>query len=175
MELMAPLEHRAMLRNQRIRPLLQMKLGAFLDPHLGPLRGAAKGGEHRHVGIEPHAIIAPMPGRDHPPVKIEDALQLGAVECGNGTPVPRMRKRRDDAQALLTFGLGWRARAELGHFAAQRLDLLLQLGQPRPRRIAILAAGRAIGHEAGAVVDGVDRHRPGRDADHRRVRVRHPW
>ena len=93
MEFMAPLEHRAMLRNQRKRPLLQMKLGAFFDPHFGTLGGAAEGGEHRHVGIEPHAIIAPMAGRDHPAVEVEDALQFGRSKaaigrrsrgCGNG-------------------------------------------------------------------------------------------
>ena len=80
---MAPLEHHAMLRNQRIRPLLQMKLGAFFDPHFGPLGGPAEGGEHRDIGIEPHAVIAPMAGGDHPPIEVENALQLGAVECSN--------------------------------------------------------------------------------------------
>ena len=106
MEFMAPLEHRAMFRNQGKRPLLQLKPGAFFDPHFGPLGGAAEGGEHRHVGVEPHAIIAPVPGRDHPPVKVEDALKLCPVECRNRPPVPRMRKRRHDAQALFTFGAG---------------------------------------------------------------------
>ena len=81
-----------------------------------------------------------------------------------------MRKRRHDAQALLTFGCGLAAAAKLGDLAAQRLDLFLQLGQPGPAGIAILAARRAVGDEAGAVVDRIDRHRPGRDADHGRAR-----
>ena len=34
------------------RPLLQPKLGAFLDPHFGPLGGAAEGREDRHLGVE---------------------------------------------------------------------------------------------------------------------------
>ena len=39
----------------------------------------------------------------------------------------------------------------------------------------ILAARRSVGHEAGAVVDRIDGHRPGRDADHRRAAARRPW
>ena len=107
MEFVAPLEHRTMFRNQSERPLLQLEPGAFLDPDLGPLGGAAEGSEHRHVGVEPHAIVAPVAGGDHPAVEIENPLKLTPVESGNGSPVPRMRKRRHHAQALLTFGLGW--------------------------------------------------------------------
>ena len=68
MELVAPLENRAMFRNQGKRPLLQLEPGAFFDSYLGPFGGATEGREHRHIGIEPHAVIAPMPGSDHPAV-----------------------------------------------------------------------------------------------------------
>ena len=68
MEFVAPLEHRAMFRNKSKRPLLQLEPGAFLDPDLGPFRASAEGGEHRDVRVEPHAVIAPMPGSDHPAV-----------------------------------------------------------------------------------------------------------
>src|SRR4029450_5319381 len=152
-----------------------MELGAFLDPNLGTFRSAAEGGEHRHVGIEPDTVVAPMTRCDHPPVEVEDPLQLGTVECGNRTPVPRMRKRRYDAQALLTFGWGWRrapsaatsrpsppicASTPLPPLAPKPLPLVCHLDQPRPRRIAVLAARRSIGNEARAVVDGVNQHRP---------------
>ena len=80
MEFMAPLQHRAMLGNERERPLLHLQHGAFLYPHLGPLGGSAEGREHGHIGIEPHAVIAPVAGGDHPSVKVEDALQLGPIE-----------------------------------------------------------------------------------------------
>ena len=95
-----------MLGHQGKRPLLRLKLGAFLDPDLGPVGGAAEGGEAGDVDAEVHRIVAPMAGRDHPPVEIEDALQLAPVESGKRSPVPRMRERRDDAQALLAFGAG---------------------------------------------------------------------
>jgi len=106
MEFVAPLEHRAMFGHQCKRPLLQLEPGAFLYPHFGALGGPAEGGKHRHLRIEPHAVIAPMPGGDHPPVKVENSLELFPVERGNSAPVPRMRKRRNDAQALFTFGAG---------------------------------------------------------------------
>jgi hypothetical protein len=57
-----------MLGDKRERPLLQPKLGAFLDPDLRPLRMAAEGGEDRHVRIDPQRIIAPVSGGDHAPV-----------------------------------------------------------------------------------------------------------
>ena len=106
MEFIAPLENRTMFRNQGERPLLQLEAGAFLDPDLGPLCGAAESGEHRHIGIEPHTVIAPMTGGDHPAVEIENSLKLCPVERRNMPPIPRMRKRRNDAQALFTFGAG---------------------------------------------------------------------
>ena len=106
MEFVAPLEHRAMFRNQCKRPLLQLEPGAFLDPHFGPIGSSTESGEYSHVRIEPHPVIAPVPGRDHPPVKVQDASKFHPVECRNRPPVPRMRKRRNDAQALFTFGTG---------------------------------------------------------------------
>ena len=101
-----------MLADQREHALFQAQCRAFLDADLGPLGGAAKRGEHRHLRIERQAVIAPMPGRDHPPVKVEDPLQLAAVEGGDGVPVPRVRERRDHAQALFALGAAWaRARS----------------------------------------------------------------
>ena len=106
MKLMAPLHHHSMLGHQSERPLLQMKLGALLYADVRLLGGAAKGCEHGNIGIEPQPVVAPMAGSDHPSIKVEDALKFGTIESGNGSPIPRMRKRRDDAQALLTFGSG---------------------------------------------------------------------
>src|SRR4029453_7757786 len=90
-----------------IRPLLQMKLGAFFDTDFRLLRRPAESREDRHVGIEPDAIVAPVTGGDHPPIEIQDPLELRSIKCRNRAPVPRMRKRRDDTQALLTFGFAW--------------------------------------------------------------------
>src|SRR3954462_10095411 len=70
---------------------------------------AAIGGEQRNVGIDSKGVIAPVPGSDHPPVKVEDSRQLPAVECNDCAPIPDTRERRDDAQALFTLGCGWRA------------------------------------------------------------------
>ncbi len=162
---MAPLDHHSMLGNQRERPLLQLKLGAFFDADVRLFGSAAESSKHGNVGIEPQPIIAPMAGSDHSSIKIEDALQFRAVECRNGTPIPRMRKRRDHAQALLTFGLWLAAGTKLRDFATQFLYLVLKLGQPGPAWIAILAARRAIRNEARAVMHRVDRYRPCRNPD----------
>jgi len=93
-----------MFTDQCERPLLQPKLGAFLYPDFGPLGMTAESGEDRHIGIDPKRIVAPVAGGDHPPVKVEDPLELLAVESGDWAPVPGRRERRDDAQALFTFG-----------------------------------------------------------------------
>ena len=103
---MAPLENQSMFRNKSERPLLQMKLGAFLYSHLRILGRATEGCEDSNFRIKPNSIIAPVPGRDHASVKIKDALKLRPVESSNRTPIPRMRKRRDDTQALFTLGWG---------------------------------------------------------------------
>ena len=107
MKFVAPLQHRSMFRDKCIRPLFLLKLGAFFDPHLGLFGRAAKRREDRDVAVEPNAVIPPMPGSDHSPIKVKYALQFDAVESGNRSPVPRVRKRRDHAQALFTIGLGW--------------------------------------------------------------------
>ena len=133
-QVVPPLEHRAMLADQCKRPLLQAKLGAFLDPHLGPLGGAAEGREDRHVGVERQAVVAPVPGRDHPPVEVEDALQFGPVEGCDRLPVPRMRERRHHAHALLASGGRLAQRLQLGDFLAQRRDGFLELALPHLRR-----------------------------------------
>ena len=64
--------------------------------------------EAGNVDVEVHGIVPPVTGGDHAPVKVEQAPKLNPVECGNWTPIPRMRKRRHDAQALFAFGAGAR-------------------------------------------------------------------
>ena len=88
---------------------------------------AAIGGEHRHVGIDPQRIIAPVPGSDHPAVEVEDAHQLLAIERGDWAPVPGARERRDDAQALFTFGCGCRAAFSASTSLPQLVNLVLEL------------------------------------------------
>ena len=103
---MAPFHYHSMFGNEGERPLLQVELGAFLYASIGLLGRTAKGREYRDIGIEPQPVIAPIAGGNHPSVKVEDALQFGSLKCRNSSPIPRMRKRRDNAQALLTFGAG---------------------------------------------------------------------
>ncbi len=85
-------------------PVLQAQRGAFFDSYFGPLAVAAEGGENGDIEVDAQRIIPPMPGRDHPPVKIEDALQLGPVERGNLAPVPVAWEWRNYAQALFALG-----------------------------------------------------------------------
>ena len=106
MEFVASLENGSMFGNESERPLLHLEQGALLNADFGALGGPAKCGKDRDVRIEPHPVIAPVPGGDHPAVKVEDALKLFPVERRNRPPVPRMRKRRNHTQALLTFGCG---------------------------------------------------------------------
>src|SRR3982751_3591493 len=105
---MAPLQHRTMFANQRKCPLLQPKRGAFLYAHFGPFAVASISGEHCYIRIDPQGVVTPMPRSDHPPVQVEDPLQLPAIEGGDLAPVPVTGERRDDAQALFTLGWGWR-------------------------------------------------------------------
>src|SRR6478672_1124818 len=70
---------------------------------------AAKGGEHRHVRIDPQGVIAPVASGDHPAIEVENLGQLLAVERGDWAPIPGCGERRDDAQADLTLSCGWRA------------------------------------------------------------------
>src|SRR5204862_4793383 len=117
-KVVAPFEHCAMLSDQRKCPLLQSKRGAFFDAHIGPFRVPAEGGEHCDLGIDPKRIIAPVARRDHSSIEIEDSGQFLAVESGDRTPVPNRRERRDDTQALFTFGCG--CRAALSTFSSLR-------------------------------------------------------
>src|SRR5690606_21454057 len=73
-----------------------------------PVGGAPKGSETGDVFVEMHRIVAPVTGSDHPPVEVEDALQLASVESGQWMPVPLVWKRRDYTQALFAFGAGAR-------------------------------------------------------------------
>ena len=70
-----------MLADQCKRPLLQPKRGAFFYADFGPLGRASERREHRDVGADVDRIIAPMARSDHPPVEIEDPLELETVEC----------------------------------------------------------------------------------------------
>src|SRR6476469_2846922 len=106
---MAPLEHHPMLANQGERPLLRSKLGAFFYPHFGPLAVPAECREDGNVWVDPQRVIPPMARCDHPAVEIQDPVQLLAFKRGDWAPVPGCRERRDDAQALFTFGWGCRA------------------------------------------------------------------
>jgi hypothetical protein len=101
---MAPLEDCSVLVNEGERPLLQTECWAFLDPDLGPLTVPPVRSKHGHVGLDPKRIIPPMACRDHSSVKVEDPRQFGAIEGGDWAPVPASRERRDDTQALFTFG-----------------------------------------------------------------------
>ena len=87
-KLMAPLQQNAMLTDQRERPLLQTKRGAFLDADFGALGVAAIGGEDSDIGVDPQRIIAPVSGGDHPAVEVEDPRQLPAIESRDWAPVP---------------------------------------------------------------------------------------
>jgi hypothetical protein len=58
----APLENETVLADERERPLLQPKLGAFFYAHLRLLGVAPKGSEDRDVGMVSQGIIAPMAG-----------------------------------------------------------------------------------------------------------------
>lgn len=93
-----------MFSDERERPLLLPKRGAFLYPDFGPLAVAAVRGKHRHVGIDPQRVVPPVAGGDHAPVEVEDPLELLAIERSDWAPVPGTGERRNDAQALLTFG-----------------------------------------------------------------------
>ena len=106
MKLLASLEHDAVLTDQGERPLLHPKRGAFFYSNFGPLGRPAECGEDGHVGTHVDCVIAPVPSSHHSSVKVEDALDLKTVECRNWAPIPWMRERRNDAQALFTFGAG---------------------------------------------------------------------
>ena len=71
-----------MLADQSERPLLQPKLGAFLYADLGALAVPPVGGEHRHVGIDPERVVAPMPCRYQPALEVEDPQLLPPIERG---------------------------------------------------------------------------------------------
>ena len=68
-----------MFGNECERPLLQPKLGAFLDTKLGAFGRTAKCREHRSIRAEANRIIAPVSGRDHSAIKVEYPHHLAAV------------------------------------------------------------------------------------------------
>ena len=103
---MAPLEDHSVLADYCERPLLRPKRGAFLDTDLRALRMAAESSEDGHVGIDSKRIISPVTGGHHAAVEVEDPNNLPAIETGDWAPIPDIRERRDDAQALFAFGCG---------------------------------------------------------------------
>ena len=94
-----------MFTDKRERPLLQPKRGAFFYTDFRSLGRTPESSEDRYVDAHMDRVIAPVPGGHHPSVKVEDSLDLETLERGNWAPVPGMRERRNDTQALFT--LGW--------------------------------------------------------------------
>src|SRR6187551_768403 len=80
-QLVAALEHLAVLAEQRPHALAAAQRGTFLEAHLGDFGGAAESGEDRAIAGEVHRVVAPLAGADHAAVEIEDAAELGAVEA----------------------------------------------------------------------------------------------
>ncbi|RZK00190.1 MAG: DUF4328 domain-containing protein [Novosphingobium sp.] len=79
-EFVAALEHLTGLAEQRPHALLGAQRGTLLDPRLRTLGSATEGREARRVAIEVHRIVAPLAGRDHAAVEVENALQLDPIE-----------------------------------------------------------------------------------------------
>ena len=165
---MAPLQHQAMLADQGNAPCFNSKRGAFLDANFRPFRRAAEGGEDRHVGAEANGIVAPMPSRDHPAIRsrmrlisIRSKVAIGRRSrgCGNGA----MTLKR-----FSTLGAGCRV-ALIAAISFRSSAISFSSSKCAVHRIAVLPARRAVGNEAGAVVDRIDRDRLGRDADHGRA------
>src|SRR3954447_7160018 len=69
------------LPHQRPHALPVAEGGALLDLVFGMLRGASEGPEGGVVAAELDRIILPQAGRDHPPVKLDDPLELGPGEA----------------------------------------------------------------------------------------------
>src|SRR5207244_1755345 len=105
MELLAPFQHHAVLADQRIGALALTQGRALLNPDFRLLGGSTEGGEHGDFAVHPKRIVAPVAGRDHPPVEIEDAVELGPVERRERLPLPGTRERRDHAQALFLLAV----------------------------------------------------------------------
>src|SRR5205814_2649089 len=98
---------------------------------------------------------------------------FGSVPCG--------RKWRSDAgpkqagtarrhSSALRLRLRLPGSLEHLQLLTQRFEFMLKLVKSRPGWIDVLAARRSIWNESGAVVNGVDRHGPRRDADDGRSR-----
>src|SRR3546814_886390 len=81
-QLVAAFQDRPGFGDERPHALSAPQGGAFFDAIFGAFGGAAKGRENGGVTVEVHRIIAPMPGRDHAAVKVEDAHEFGTLETG---------------------------------------------------------------------------------------------
>ena len=80
-----------MITDERERPLLQPKLGAFLDPYLRPFGVAAEGGEDGDVGIDPQRVVAPVAGGDHPAIEIEELRRELKIVKTSRQPQPKVK------------------------------------------------------------------------------------
>ena len=158
-EFVPALQHRALLADQRPHALPVAQRRALLDPELGPLGGAAEGGEDRRVAAQLDRIVAPVPGRDHPAVEIEDAGQLDALEPDLARRARRQRKRRDDSHQARSRSASSLLGEQRVEPLAQRLELaahqleLLRRGIEHARCTACHRAGtRAVASSASTIV-----------------------
>jgi len=94
-ELMPALQDMATLAYQRPHALTIAQSRALLNAIFRALGGAAEGSEYSSLTTKLDRIVAPVPRRDHPAVKIEDAGEFNAIETDLGSP--RGRGKRGDA------------------------------------------------------------------------------
>ena len=94
-ELMPALQDMATLAYQRPHALTIAQCRTLLDAIFGALGCPSERSENRGLTAKLDRIIAPVPRRDHPAVKIEDAGEFNAIETDLGSP--RGRRKRGDA------------------------------------------------------------------------------
>src|SRR5690606_1868884 len=123
-KLVPPLQDRPAFGDQGPHALAASQGGALFDPILGALRGAAKGGENRHVPLEIHRIVAPLSRRDHAAIKVENTREFVPVEA-------RLKRRRADRV---------RQRCNSPHQARVRLPLRRAVSAASASRAAISSA-----------------------------------
>src|SRR5712691_2485465 len=85
-ELVAAAHDQAGRRDHAIGALPARELGMFFDAVDGNFGGAAEHREHRAVLQEIDRVIAPLAGGNHAAIKVQDTIELAAVEghaaCG---------------------------------------------------------------------------------------------
>ena len=101
-EFVAALQNLSCFADQGPHALLGAERGTFLDPRDRAFGSAAKGREYRRLAVKIHRVVAPFPGRDHPPVQIKDALQFFPREPDlRGPDRVEGKGRNRSAQAVL--------------------------------------------------------------------------